>query len=250
MVGEGARYESIGRTYTATRRPDPRIAAQLLDALGDARTVVDVGAGSGSYEPTDRTVVAVEPSATMLGQRRPGQAPAIRGVAEALPVRDASFDAALAVLTIHHWSDLDAGLAELARVSARQVILFCEPLGLHDFWPLEYFPGVRDLPVERAAPGTDDIGRVLDLRAVVPVPVPADCQDGFAAAFWQRPEAYADPLVQAGMSVLALLSEDERRAGRERLLADVASGEWDRRHGYLRDRDTYDAGYRIAVAGS
>lgn len=240
-------YDRIGRSYARTRRPDPRIAAQIDDALGDARTVVNVGAGTGSYEPRDRPVVAVEPSTEMLRQRSPGAAPAVRAVAEALPFADGSFDAALAVLTVHHWTDQAAGLRELRRVSRRQVVFFFEPLHTHDFWALAYWPEAKALPSEVAPPDEALLRAHLEVRAVRRLLVPNDCVDGFGAAFWSRPEAYLDPEVQAGMSWLALLPDDVRARGTERLRADLASGEWDRRHGHLRSEQTFDAGYRLAV---
>lgn len=243
-------YERIGRSYATTRREDPRVAAQVHAALGDAPRVINVGAGTGSYEPADRLVVAVEPSPAMVAQRT-GRTPlVVRGSAEALGVPSASFDAAMAILTIHHWGDLDAGLHELRRVSHRQVILFYEPLLSHGFWALDYFPEAVQLPVEQDAPGLREIAAVLDVREVVPVLVPADCVDGFGVAFWNRPEAYADPAVQAGMSFLALLPDGVRRRGGDQLLADIASGEWDRRHGHLRHETTFDGGYRLAICGA
>ena len=193
-------------------------------------------------------VVAVEPSVAMVSQRRERSERVVRAVAESLPFGDASFDAAMAVLTVHHWSDPTAGLRELRRVARRQVVFFFEPLRVHDFWALEYFPEALELPSEQSPPDEALLRSVLEVRDVVPVLVPPDCEDGFGAAYWARPEAYLDPLVQAGMSWLALLSDDARRQGSERLREDLASGEWRRRFGHLLDLDRFDAGYRIAVA--
>ena len=249
-VGEpGYRYDDIGRSYARTRREDPRIAAGIWDALGPGRRVLNVGAGTGSYEPRDRDVVAVEPSATMLAQRGRGAAPAVRALAEALPFPTAAFDVAMAVLTVHHWADPATGLAELARVAPRQVVMFFEPLQTHGFWALEYFPAARDLPTEQDPPAEAFLRTHLDVREVRPLLVPHDCTDGFGVAYWRRPEAYLDPEVQAGMSWLALLSDEDRRAGTERLRADLADGRWARRHGHLLDQATYDGGYRIAISG-
>jgi SAM-dependent methyltransferase len=220
----------------------------IWDCLGDARTVVNVGAGTGSYEPSDRHVVAVEPSLEMLRQRPTDAAPAVRGVAEALPFPDRSFEAALAVLTVHHWSDRVAGLREVRRVARRQVVFFFEPLETHGFWGLDYFPEAKALPSEVDAPSEQLLRAHLDVREVRSILVPPDCLDGFGAAFWSRPEAYLDPDVQAGMSWLALLSDEARAQGAARLRDDLACGEWDRRHGHLRRQASFDAGYRIAVA--
>ncbi|HSP27146.1 MAG TPA: class I SAM-dependent methyltransferase [Ilumatobacteraceae bacterium] len=241
------RYDLIGRSYTRTRREDPRIAAQIADALGPARTIVNLGAGTGNYEPSDRTVTAVEPSPTMVDQRVARSPRVVRAAGEHLPFRDRSFDAALAVLTIHHWTDVAAGLREMRRVADRQVVMYFEPLHTHDFWALDYFPEARDLPSERNPPGEQHLRETLDVRAIRTVLVPHDCTDGFGAAYWQRPEAYLDPTVQAGMSWLAFLTEDERKRGTNRLAADLDSGEWDRRFGHLRNLHTYDGGYRIAI---
>ncbi len=250
MSDDGTLYERIGRSYSSTRREDPRIAAHIFAAVGDADMVVNVGAGTGNYEPTNATVVAVEPSIEMVRQRRDRSQLVVRALSQALPFRTGSFDVGLAILTIHHWGNVDAGLRELRRVSSRQVVLFFEPLYTHGFWALEYFPEVAAVPSERNAPGEEVIRRSLQVRDVRKVPVPADCIDGFGVAFWARPEAYADPTVQAGISCLALLPGEARELGAARLLADLASGEWDRRHGHLRHLDEFDGGYRIAIAVS
>jgi SAM-dependent methyltransferase len=244
------RYDKIGTSYTRTRRTEPRIAARLHQALGHARRVVNVGAGTGSYEPTDREVVAVEPSATMIGQRAPGTAPAVQAWAEALPFRDDSFDAALAIFTVHHWPDPERGLAELGRVAHRQVFLSFDSGFDENFWLVaDYFPEIDALDTSSETHSSAGIERVLDVQSVESVPVPADCVDGFAACYWNRPEAYLDPEVQAGISCLAMLDRGVLARGAERLRADLASGAWDARHGHLRDLDELDVGYRLIVAG-
>jgi SAM-dependent methyltransferase len=241
-------YNEIGASYAATRREDPRIAALIWDAVGPGRSLLNVGAGTGNYEPADRVVVAVEPSSTMIAQRRGRSRIVVQGVAEHLPFPTQSFDAALAVLTVHHWTDRQAGLAELRRISRRQVVLFFEPLETHQFWALEYFEEARDLPFERNAPGEKLMRVCLNVREVRPALVPTDCTDGFGTAFWSRPEAYLDPDVQSGMSWMACLAPAARAQGTAKLAHDLASGEWDRRFGHLRSMDLYDGGYRIAIA--
>jgi len=241
-------YQSIGAGYSAARRPDPRIQRLIDTALGDARSIVNVGAGTGNYEPADRRVVAVEPSLAMIAQRRPGAAPATRAVAEALPFRDQTFEAALATFTLHHWTDLAGGLSELRRVARRQVILLFEPWDSWEFWLVEYFPECLALPSEIRAPGIEDVRAHLDVHTVVPVPVPADCIDGFAGAYWRRPEAYLDPSVRAGISSLAQLSPEVAERCVQRLRQDLASGEWDARYGYLRELPEIDLGYRLLIA--
>lgn len=242
-----ARYDDIGRTYTATRDTDPRIAARIGVALGDARTVVNVGAGTGSYEPPNRDVTAVEPSAVMLAQRPPGAAPAVQASAEALPFADASFDAAMAVLTLHHWDDWRAGCAELRRVARDRVVVFSwDPTYRRRMWlGPEYFDHIVDEDLKHF-PTLAEQAAALDAEVEV-VPVPWDCRDGFHGAFWRRPEAFLDPAVRAGISSLARRDEAELAAGLARLGADIDSGAWARRHADLLGRDELDLGYRLLV---
>jgi SAM-dependent methyltransferase len=249
MTPPEARYERIGHGYATARREDPRIAAHVHDALGPATTVVNVGAGTGNYEPRDLGVVAVDPSEVMIAQRSGRPAPAVQGMAEALPFPSGAFDAGLAFLTVHHWSDLARGVAELRRVARRQVVFLFESSVTAGFWAIEYFPEALDVPTERDAPGVDRLGELLDVREVRSVPVPFDCTDGFGAAYWGRPEAYLDPDVQAGMSWLAVLPADVRARGTARLAAELESGAWDRRLGHLRRLPELDVGYRLVIAG-
>jgi hypothetical protein len=245
-----ARYDAIGRTYATTRRTDPRIAARIWAALGPARTVVNVGAGTGSYEPPDREVTAVEPSAVMIAQRPPGAAPAVQARAEALPFADASFDAAMAVLTLHHWVDWRAGCAELRRVARERVaVLSWDPDFARRMWlGPEYFDHLVDEDIEQF-PLLAEQAAALDARVEV-VPVAWDCQDGFMSAFWRRPEAYLDRDVRAGISTFAKRSDAELADGLARLRADIDSGAWARRHADLLERDELDVGYRLLVGES
>jgi len=247
----GTRYDRIGRSYTRTRRTEPRIATRIMGALGDARRVLNVGAGTGNYEPSDRVVIAAEPSLTMIRQRPSGAAPVVEAVAESLPFADASFDATLAIFTVHHWRDPARGLAELARMAPRQVFVSFEASFDQRFWLVaDYFPEVDALDAEGAAQAAEGIARVLPVRHVEPLPVPADCVDGFMACYWNRPEAYIDPNVQAGISCLAMLEPAVLARGTERLRADLASGAWDARHGHLRTLPELDVGYVLVVAGT
>ena len=241
-------YQSIGSSYSAARRPDPRIQRQVTEALGDAWSVVNVGAGTGNYEPADRPVVAVEPSLAMISQRRPGAPPAVRAVAESLPFGDQTFEAGMALLTLHHWSDLAGGLSELRRVSSRQVILMFEPWISWQFWLIEYFPECLSLSSEMRAPTIEDLETHLDIQTIVTVLVPADCIDGFAGAYWRRPEFYLDPSVRAGISSLAQLPPEVAERCAHRLREDLESGEWDARYGHLRGLPELDLGYRLLIA--
>jgi SAM-dependent methyltransferase len=242
-----ALYDRIGATYTATRSEDPRIAHAIHDALGDARTVLNVGAGSGSYEPHDRELIAVEPSAVMIAQRPRAAAPVVQARAEALPFPDSSFDAAMAILSDHHWDDRAAGLRELRRIARRQVVLFTwDPRFRDAFWlTRDYMPASR-----RLIPGMaiGDIARCFGGARVVPVPVPWDCRDGFYHAFWRRPEAYLDERVRAGISVFARLDDDEKASALARLRADLRTGAWEKRNLDLLQLDELDLGYRLLVA--
>ena len=241
-----APYDRLGRGYSRVRRPDPLIAARIDAALGDARTVLNVGAGTGSYEPEGREVTAVEPSAEMIGQRPPGSAPVVQASAEELPFEDRSFDASMAVLTVHHWADLDAGLAELRRVSReRLVIVTFDPEALTELWiPRDYFPEMLALK-RRAGATSGALAERLAGATVEPIPVPRDCTDLFFAALWARPEKLFDEEVLRPMWVWQSISEEARRGGRERLRADLESGAWEERFGHLRTLPSLDVGLRL-----
>jgi SAM-dependent methyltransferase len=241
-------YDRIGRGYSQRRRPDPRIVDGITRALGDARTVANVGAGAGSYEPEDRDVVAVEPSEVMISQRSGGAAPVVRGVAEALPFADRRFDAALAVLTVHHWTDPGRGLAELRRVAPRQVVLTGDTALLHDFWLNRDYLGLPKT-FDDGLPSLGWTVAVLAPARIEPVPVPHDCHDGFYAAYWRRPEAYLDPDVRAAISCFGLIAPDIVDNGLRRLAADLDSGAWHRRNAELLDLDELDLGYRLIIGG-
>jgi DNA-binding transcriptional MerR regulator len=243
----GARlYDAIGGAYTATRRTEPRIAAQVWDALGDARTVLNVGAGTGSYEPPDRDVTAVEPSPVMRAQRPAGAAPCMAAAAESLPFKDQSFDAAMAFSTVHHWHDPIAGLREMRRVARRVVVLTCDASDSDRFWlNRDYLPEYAGLWAGR--PSLAELAAAIGGRTE-PVPVPWDCADGFYHAYWRRPAAYLDEDVRRGMSIWARVGPDvERRAVRD-LRADLASGRWAERNRDLAGRDAAELGDCLLIA--
>jgi SAM-dependent methyltransferase len=239
-------YDRIGARYATGRRTDPRIAAAIWAALGGARTVLNVGAGSGSYEPPGRRVVAAEPSPVMLAQRPHGAAPAVRAVAESLPFRDGAFDAAMGVLTMHHWADQDRGLAEMRRVAGRVVLFLCDPQRRPSWWLGEYFPATARLEAARETRLTE-VARVLGPLEVIPVPLPGGCADGFNGAYWRRPRDILDPAVWRPMSALSMIGEADRAAGMRRLRADLDSGAWDRRWGHLLGMAELDLGYSVVV---
>jgi SAM-dependent methyltransferase len=241
-------YDTLGRGYAGTRRTDPRIAAIVERGLGDARSVVNVGAGAGSYEPKDREVTAVEPSATMIAQRPSDAAPVVQAGAEDLPFEDGSFDAAMAVLTAHHWQDLDRGLAEMRRVARRRVALVTfDPGPLRELWFVrDYFPAVVGLHADRVSSGT--LARKLPAGRIEPVPVPRDCADLFFAALWARPEMVLDDEVVAPMWVWSRLPEEARAEGRRLLAEDLESGAWAERNAELLELGELDVGLRLVVS--
>jgi len=242
-----ALYDHIGGTYTSTRHPDARITAAIMRALDDAKTVVNVGAGAGAYEPADRPIVAVEPSLHMIRQRAAGTAPVIQASAEALPFRDHLFDAALALLTLHHWTDWRRGFDEMRRVADRLVVFTVEPGDVGNFWLTDaYFPEIVELDRSRCPSVADLVRHVGDCR-VDHIAIPHDCADGFLAAYWRRPEAYLDPRVRAGISGFALLDQDVATRGVARLKADLESGAWEERFGHIRRLEALDVCYRLLV---
>ena len=242
-------YDAIGSAYPATRRTEPRIAARIWAALGDARTVLNVGAGTGSYEPADRDVTAVEPSAVMRAQRPAGAAPYVAAAAESLPFADRSFDAAMAVSTVHHWPDPVAGLRELRRVARRVVVFTYDADGAgwrQRFWlTRDYLPEFADLLLGR--PSLADLTRAIGGRAE-PVPVPWDCADGLFEAYWRRPEAYLDEQVRRAVSVWTRVGPRAERRAVSRLSEDLSSGRWAERNRELVTLDEAELGLRLLVA--
>ena len=245
-------YEQYGAGYAVLRRPDPRIARRVHAALGSSRTVLNVGAGAGSYEPDDRYVLAVEPSATMRAQRPAGAAPALDATAEHLPFDDDSFDAAMATVTVHQWTDAVQGLRELRRVSRGPVVVLTfDAPALRRFWLADYVPEV--VATEEARfPAIDQVTGVLargsgEVRVDV-VPVPRDCVDGFGEAYYARPEAFLRPQVHAAMSGVVLTDPAAVRRGLDRLAADLASGDWDEQYGHWREAPEYHGALRLVTA--
>ena len=241
-------YDQIGANYARYRQPDRRVAQQVHEALGDARRVLDVGAGTGSYERGSRAYVAVEPSVVMLGQRAPDASQAVQGVAEQLPFSDGSFDAAMAILTIHHWGDLSSGLREVRRVTRGPIVILTWDAGrFSEYWLVrEYLPEAERH--DRTLASLSEVCEALGECRVEPVPVTRDCADGFFAAYWCRPEMYLDPGARAAISGIALLPQRAIERMACALEADLRSGVWGERHGDLLQQDTYDGGYRLVVA--
>ena len=242
-------YDTIGATYTVTRRTEPRIAAQVWAALGDARTVLNVGAGTGSYEPSDRDVTAVEPSAVMRAQRPAGAAPCVAAAAESLPFGDQSFDAAMAFATLHHWQDPIAGLREMRRV-ARRVVVFTHDtsdIGWHRrFWlTRDYLPEIADLLVGR--PSLTELASAIGARTET-VLIPWDCADGFFEAHWRLPEAYLDDHVRRGVSVWARVGPELEQRAVQSLRDDLVSGQWAERNRDLVGLDAAELGLRLLIA--
>jgi SAM-dependent methyltransferase len=237
-------YDRIGGDYEATRTTEPRIAARIWAALGDARTVLNVGAGSGNYEPPDREVTAVEPSAAMIAQRPPGAAPVVQATAEDLPFADGEFDAAMAVLSDHHWTDRAQGLREMRRVARRVAIFTFDAASQGDTWLVQDYFRIAEPSISGRMP-IDEVAAHAGATRIDPIPIPHDCVDGFGFAFWRRPHAYLDPLVRRNISLFALMDDEAERAGVERLRADLESGAWQQRNTALLELEELDCGFRL-----
>jgi SAM-dependent methyltransferase len=241
-------YDRMGLNYSEVRRADPRFEAAIWKALGDAKSVLNVGAGAGSYEPRDREVIAVEPSPVMIAQRLPDAAPAIQGVVESLPLEDKSVDATMGVFTMQHWDDVDQGLAEVLRVTRDRIVFLTLDLDAAEMWL------VRDYLPEIVEHDRETFPSIAHLEAILPglqvdaVPVPADCTDGFCVALWSRPEAHLNPGVRRASSIWHLLPPSVVDSGLDRLRRDLESGEWDRRYGQLREQASFDVGLRLVKA--
>lgn len=239
-----SKYDIIGENYAELRKPDPRIARIIESALGPAQSVLNVGAGTGSYEPAGRSVIAVEPSREMIRKRGSTATEAIQASAEHLPFDAESFDASMAILTIHHWHDKEAGLREMRRVTRGAIVLLTFDPSQRP-WLTDYLPQQIALDDEQM-PRMSDYERWLGSVKIMPVPVPHDCSDGFLHAYWRRPAAYLDPYIRSGSSSFSAIGGAE--TGLQNLKRDLETGEWERRYGELLALDEYDAGYRLVVA--
>lgn len=248
-LGGDVNYNRVGHGYTNHRRPDPRIAAMIHAALGDSRTIVNVGAGAGSYEPTDRVVIPIEPSAVMRAQRPSHLAPAIEGVAESLPLGDGAADGAMATLTVHQWADLDRGLHELRRVARGPVVVLTfDGDEMHRFWLADYIPELIEVE-RRRMPPIAAIGRSLGGEIeVLTVPIASDCTDGFTEAYYARPERFLDPQVRACQSCWRFLEQTVQDRFVADLQRDLESGAWDRRYGHWREMPEFLGSVRLIVS--
>lgn len=243
-------YDQLGQKYSGYRQTDPRIAAFVNEALGDAKTILNVGAGAGSYEPADKYVIAVEPSMVMRSQRmKNNKVPAINAKADDLPFDDNSFDASMAMVTVHHWPDIDKGLKELRRVTKNKVIIMTfDPEQLDNFWNADYFPEL--IEVERARyPSIEFIKKSLGENCeVIPIPVPLDCSDGFQEAFYGRPEAFLEKEVRLAQSAWGFLKDGLEEELVKRLSTDLESGAWDKKYGHCRTEPTFTCALRLVIS--
>lgn len=241
-------YGSAGQRYAEFRQPEPAIAAQILRALGNSQRVLNIGAGAGSYEPTDREVVAVEPSATMRSQRPPHLSDAINAVAENLPFADNEFDAAMGTFTVHQWSNLEQGIAEMKRVTSGPIVVMAaDPEKLHDFWIADYIPEALDRELSRF-PRIDQLMDLLGPNTrVETIPLPLLCRDGFTEAYYGRPERFLEPAVTGAMSSWTLIDQEIVAHFRERLAIDLESGAWDKKYGHLRTQPFYEGSMRLII---
>ena len=242
-------YDRMGVDYSQVRRADPRFEAAIWEALGEARSVLNIGAGAGSYEPRDREVIAVEPSPVMIAQRPPGAARAIQGVAEDIPLADEGVDATMGVFTMQHWDDVDRGLAEVLRVTRGRVVLLTLDLDVTaEMWLCrDYLPEIVEHD-RGTFPTIAHLESTLPNVRVATIPVPSDCTDGFCVALWSRPEVHLDPDVRRSSSIWHLLPAAVVEIALDRLRSDLESGEWDRRYGQLRETGSLDVGLRLVTA--
>lgn len=243
-------YDKLGQKYSSYRQTDPRIAQYVTNALADAKTVLNVGAGAGSYEPMDKYVVAVEPSVAMRQQRIDrNKVPAINAKADNLPFDNNSFDASMAMITVHHWSDMDKGLKELRRVTKHQIVIMTfDPEQLDNFWNAEYFPEV--IEVEKARyPTIDFIKNSLGGHCkVIPIPIPLDCKDGFQEAFYGRPEAFLEKEIRLSQSAWGFIPDEKQEEIVKRLKMDLESGSWDKKYGHFRTQEFFTCALRLIVS--
>jgi SAM-dependent methyltransferase len=250
IIDPSFNYDKYGQQYSGQRRTDPRIAVYINKALGDSKTVLNIGAGAGSYEPEDRYLVAVEPSAVMRAQRMHNyKVPAVIASAASLPFDDHAFDASMALITVHHWPDIQKGVAELRRVTRQQIVIMTlDPDALEDFWNAQYFPEIIDIEKQRF-PKIDFLLTALNGTCEVhSIPIPLDCADGFQEAFYGRPEAFLDKEVRKAQSAWGFLPEGEEDKIVDRLRKDLASGAWDKQFGHFRTTPSFTGALRLIVA--
>ena len=243
-------YDTHGQKYSGQRKTDPRIAAYVHKALADSETVINIGAGSGSYEPEDKYVIAVEPSIIMRTQRiANGKIPAINAKADSLPFDDRSFDAALAMVTVHHWPDIEKGISEIRRVTKKRfVIMTFDPDALDDFWNVNYFPQL--IEIERARyPSITRLQKALSAKTeVIKIPIPLDCVDGFQETYYGRPEAFLEKEVRMAQSAWGFLPADLEKKYLQNLSNDLQSGAWDKKFGHFRTQPNFTGALRLIVA--
>jgi SAM-dependent methyltransferase len=238
-------YDDIGRAYAGRRQSDPRIGTAIERALAGCETILNVGAGTGSYEPRSRMVIAVEPSLTMIAQRPVGAAPVVQAFAEALPFQNGSFDAVLGILTVHHWKDQAKGYAECGRVARSRIVFLTNDFDVCEkFWLFDYLPAL--LRADRHIfPSITRFENAFGSVETIAVPVPANCLDGFLGAYWKRPRAYLDPIVRGGISTFSKIGNFDAELAD--LRRDIDSGAWAKRYSHLQDLTELDLGYRLVI---
>jgi len=238
-------YDKIGTQYSHYRRPDTRIAAAIWKEIGERQRILNLGAGVGAYEPADRDIVALEPSQVMISQRPDNGPPVVQGQAECLPFKDNAFNMATAILTIHHWSDIEKGLREALRVAQKRLILLTWIGFVEDFWLVDYLPQIKEID-ERLFPSIEQLEEILGAVRVLSIPIPHDCTDGFLCAYWRRPQYYLDERVRGAISTFSRIANIGE--GLRRLQEDLEAGRWHKRYQYLLNKESMDFGYRIVVS--
>lgn len=238
-------YDKIGKGYSIGRREDPRIASDIFQFLIDADSILNIGAGAGSYEPSGKYLVAIEPSQKMISQRPINAAPVMQAFAESLPCSDKAFTHSMTVLSMHHWADRETAFKEIKRVTKKRFIAVTWNPDSQPFWLTEdYFPEIHTIDAS-IFPSLAEMKKQFSTVDFYPLNIPTDCIDGFTAAYWARPHAYLDPLVRSSMSTFSRISGVE--SGLQKLAEDLGSGLWAKKYGYLTSREELDVGYGIAV---
>jgi SAM-dependent methyltransferase len=239
-------YDKIGEQYDRYRRTDPRIERLIIESLSGASSVVNVGAGTGSYEPVDRNLTAVESSTTMILQRKSKKVPIVQASANNLPFRDKTFDASLAILTVHHWPNPKKGLREMIRVAMDRVVILTWDPASSGFWLVnDYFPEILQID-QKIFPSIEDFQHELGRVSIMEVPIPHDCTDGFLGAYWRRPHAYLDANIRRSISSFSKIKDISPSL--EKLRRDLETGEWHHCNSELISKSDLDLGYRLIIA--
>lgn len=237
-------YDYLAKHYKSFRKSDPRIAERIQFHLQGAQRILNVGAGIGSYEPGNYEVIALEPSHEMISKRINSKTTLIQGFAEDMPFNDNHFDCSMAILTLHHWSDIILGLKEMMRVTKDKIVLLTWIGYENNFWLVDYIPEIVRMD-ENLFPTLEELHEILGDIFVETIKIPHDCTDGFMCAYWRRPEMYLNPSARKAISTFSRISEHQE--GLNKLDDDIKSGSWTKKYKHLLEKESLDLGYRLIV---